>query len=341
MKREFKRINLLSRNSFHVDQTAERLVEADGEADLRELFREGVPGKWMVLGGGNNILFTRDYDGLLVVPAARGVEIVKEEGEENEGRAWVRAEAGLEWDDLVSWTVKHGLWGLENLSLIPGKVGAAPVQNIGAYGAEAKDCIESVECFFVDDLETRTLKRAECAFGYRESIFKHELRGKCIILAVTFVLSRTPRPDLGYGDLARETEARGGATLANIREAVCAIRRSKLPDTAVLGNAGSFFKNPTVDLATAGRLRAEWPDMPLYPSAEGAGRMKLAAGWLIDRCGLKGYREGNVGVHDRQALVLVNHGGATGGEVVALARKVQQRVRERFGVEIAPEVNII
>ena len=351
MKREFKRINLLSRNSFHVDQVAERLVEADGEADLRELFREGVPEKWMVLGGGNNILFTRDYDGLLVVPAARGIEITREEGD----RTWVRAEAGLEWDDLVSWSVAHGLWGLENLSLIPGKVGAAPVQNIGAYGAEAQRGIESVECFFVDDLKMRTLRREECAFGYRESIFKHELRGKCIILAVTFVLSRTPRPDLDYGDLARETEARGGATLENIREAVCAIRRSKLPDTAVLGNAGSFFKNPTVDLATAGRLRAEWPDMPLYPSpsstststspsaggAGGAGRVKLAAGWLIDRCGMKGFREGNVGVHDRQALVLVNHGGATGGEVLALARKVQQRVRERFGVEIVPEVNII
>ena len=177
------------------------------------------------------------------------------------------------------------------------------------------------------------------AFGYRESVFKHALRGRVVITAVTFRLSRRPRPDLGYGDLLRETEARGGATLRNIREAVCAIRRSKLPDTAVLGNAGSFFKNPVVEAAVAERLRTDYPALPLYPAAEG--RMKLAAGWLIEQAGMKGHREGCVGVHDRQALVLVNYGDATGGEVLALAHKVQEAVRAKFGVEIAAEVNVL
>ena len=251
----------------------------------------------------------------------------------------VRAEAGVEWDDLVAWAVERDLWGIENLSLIPGKVGAAPVQNIGAYGAEAKDAIESVEMFCTDTCNTLILSREHCAFGYRESVFKHALRGRVVITAVTFRLSRRPRPDLGYGDLLRETEARGGATLRNIREAVCAIRRSKLPDTAVLGNAGSFFKNPVVEAAVAERLRTDYPALPLYPAAEG--RMKLAAGWLIEQAGMKGHREGCVGVHDRQALVLVNYGGATGSEVLALAHKVQEAVRAKFGVEIAAEVNVL
>lgn len=198
----------------------------------------------------------------------------------------VRAEAGVEWDDLVAWAVERDLWGIENLSLIPGKVGAAPVQNIGAYGAEAKDAIESVEMFCTDTCNTLILSREHCAFGYRESVFKHALRGRVVITAVTFRLSRRPRPDLGYGDLLRETEARGGATLRNIREAVCAIRRSKLPDTAVLGNAGSFFKNPVVEAAVAERLRTDYPALPLYPAAEG--RMKLAAGWLIEQAGHEG-----------------------------------------------------
>ena len=199
--------------------------------------------------------------------------------------------------------------------------------------------IESVEMFCTDTCNTLILSREHCAFGYRESVFKHALRGRVVITAVTFRLSRRPRPDLGYGDLLRETEARGGATLRNIREAVCAIRRSKLPDTAVLGNAGSFFKNPVVEAPVAERLLAEYPDMPHYAAPEG--RIKLAAGWLIDRAGMKGYREGSVGVHERQALVLVNHGGATGGEVIAFARTVQAKVREKFGIEIDTEVNIL
>ncbi|WP_417013862.1 UDP-N-acetylmuramate dehydrogenase [Alistipes sp.] len=335
MIREFSDIDLADRNSFRVRQRAARLVEFETADDLKEFFAKGVPARWTVLAGGNNILFTRDYDGVLLTPRGTSVDVVAETPDE----VIVRAAAGVEWDDLVAWAVERDLWGLENLSLIPGKVGAAPVQNIGAYGAEAKDTIQSVEMFCVDTCNTLILSKEHCAFGYRESVFKHALRGRVVITAVTFRLSRRPQPELGYGDLLRETEVRGGVTLRNIREAVCAIRRSKLPDTAVLGNAGSFFKNPVVETAAAERLRAAYPDMPLYPAGEG--HAKLAAGWLIERAGMKGHREGCVGVHERQALVLVNYGGATGGEVLALARKVQEAVRTKFGVEIAAEVNVL
>lgn len=335
MIRDFYDIDLSDRNSFHVRQRAARLVEFETTDDLTAFFRKGAPAKWTVLAGGNNILFTQDYDGVLLTPRAASIDVAAETPD----AVAVRAEAGVEWDDLVAWAVERDLWGIENLSLIPGKVGAAPVQNIGAYGAEAKDAIESVEMFCTDTCNTLILSREHCAFGYRESVFKHALRGRVVITAVTFRLSRRPQPALGYGDLLRETEARGGATLRNIREAVCAIRRSKLPDTAVLGNAGSFFKNPVVEAAVAERLRTNYPALPLYPAAEG--RMKLAAGWLIEQAGMKGHREGRVGVHDRQALVLVNYGGAAGGEVLALARKVQEAVRAKFGVEIAAEVNVL
>jgi UDP-N-acetylmuramate dehydrogenase len=215
------------------------------------------------------------------------------------------------------------------------------VQNIGAYGAEAKDTITFVEYFDTRTMEVVRLSSEECRFGYRESIFKQELKGVAIILAVEFRLSRTPRPNLGYGDVIKEVEARGGATLGNIREAICAIRSSKLPDPKVLGNAGSFFKNPIVEREVAEKLLARYADMPHYPVAGDDTKVKLAAGWLIDKSGLKGYKDGSVGVHDRQALVLVNHGGATGGDVMRLAGYVCQQVKEKFGVEISPEVNIL
>ena len=335
MIREFHQISLRTRNSFGVDQQAARLVEFETPEDLRTLFAAGIPEKWTVLAGGNNILFTRDYDGVLLTPVARGITLLSDDGDE----VRVRADAGVEWDDLVEWAVGRGLWGIENLSLIPGKAGAAPVQNIGAYGCEAKDAIRRVEMYCVETGAMLTLDAAHCGFGYRESVFKHDLKGRAIITAVEIALTHTPRPRLGYGDMEREVEARGGATLRNIREAICAIRRAKLPDPAVLGNAGSFFKNPVVGAAAAERLLAEYPDMPHYPAPEG--RVKLAAGWLIDRAGMKGSRKGAVGVHERQALVLVNHGGATGGEVIAFAHEVQEQVREKFGIEIDTEVNIL
>lgn len=335
MIREFHQIDLSGRNSFGVGQQAARLAEFETEEDLRTIFSGGVPERWAVLSGGNNILFTRDYDGLLLTPVARQITPLGEEGD----TVRVRADAGVEWDDLVEWAVDRGLWGIENLSLIPGKAGAAPVQNIGAYGCEAKDVIEWVHMFCTDNRSAMVIDAGHCCFGYRESIFKHELRGRVIITAVDIRLSRTPRPRLGYGDVEREVEARGGATLRNIREAICSIRRAKLPDPAVLGNAGSFFKNPVVEASVAENLLKAYPDMPHYPAPEG--REKLAAGWLIDRTGMKGHRAGNVGVHERQALVIVNHGGATGGEVIAFARTVQTRVREKFGIEIDTEVNIL
>lgn len=336
MIREFHQISLRTRNSFGVDQQAARLVEFETPEDLRTLFAAGIPEKWTVLAGGNNILFTRDYDGVLLTPVARGITLLSDDGDE----VRVRADAGVEWDDLVEWAVERGLWGIENLSLIPGKAGAAPVQNIGAYGCEAKDVIERVHMFCTDNRSAMVIDAGHCCFGYRESIFKHELRGRVIITAVDIRLSRTPRPRLGYGDVEREVEARGGVTLRNIREAICAIRRAKLPDPKVTGNAGSFFKNPVVDECVARQLQAQWPDMPVYPAAGCAGRVKLAAGWLIDKAGLKGYKRGRVGVHERQALVLVNLGGATGGEVIDFAHTVQMRVHEKFGIEIDTEVNI-
>ena len=298
MIREFHQISLRGRNSFGVDQRAARLVEFETAEDLRTFFAAGIPGRWTVLAGGNNILFTEDYDGVLLTPVARQIALLSDDGDE----VRLRVEAGVEWDDLVEWAVERGLWGIENLSLIPGKAGSAPVQNIGAYGCEAKDAIRRVEMYCVETGNLLTLDAAHCGFGYRESVFKHDLKGRVIITAIEIRLSHTPRP-------------------------------------AVLGNAGSFFQNPVVEAPDAERLLAEYPDMPHYAAPEG--RVKLAAGWLIDRAGMKGYREGSVGVHERQALVLVNHGGATGGEVIAFARTVQAKVREKFGIEIDTEVNIL
>ena len=338
MIREFHQISLRTRNSFGVDQQAARLVEFETPEDLRTLFAAGIPEKWTVLAGGNNILFTEDYDGVLLTPVARQIALLSDDGDE----VRVRADAGVEWDDLVEWAVGRGLWGIENLSLIPGKAGAAPVQNIGAYGCEAKDAIRRVEMYCVETGAMLTLDAAHCGFGYRESVFKHALRGRVVITAVTFRLSRRPRPDLGYGDLLRETEARGGATLRNIREAICAIRRAKLPDPAVLGNAGSFFMNPIVDEEKFRKLQAQYPQIPHYEmaDADGTTRYKVPAGWLIDQCGWKGRSLGRAGVYARQALVLINLGGATGQEVKKLCEAVRHDVAERFGIEINPEVNI-
>jgi UDP-N-acetylmuramate dehydrogenase len=318
-------------------QQAKTLVEFENAEDLRDYFTESRPERWYVLGAGNNTLFTADYDGVLFTPVSRGRAVIASTDEYVE----VRAEAAHDWDELVEWSVNEGLWGIENLSAIPSSVGAAPVQNIGAYGAEAKDAITVVEYFDTRTLEVVRLTNAECKFSYRESIFKQELKGLVIILAVEFRLYRAPRPNLGYGDVISEVEARGGATLRNIRDAICAIRSRKLPDPQVLGNAGSFFKNPIVELCVAERLLKEYPDMPSYAVPNDDKHVKLAAGWLIDRAGLKGYRDGNVGVHQNQALVLVNYGGATGGEVIALSEYVSKCVKDKFGVEIRPEVNLL
>ena len=336
MIRYYENIDISERNSFHVRQVAKHLVEFDRAEELPELFDKYGTESWYVLSGGNNILFTRDVESLLITPCDNRIEVVAE----SDTTVRVKVGAGVEWDDLVAWGVERNLWGIENLSLIPGKAGAAPVQNIGAYGVEAKDTIRSVEMYFVEGGNFVTLAAEHCAFGYRDSVFKHSLKGRVIITAIEIELSKIPNPRLDYGDVIREVDVRGGATLANIRDAICSIRRSKLPDTAVLGNAGSFFKNPVVEREVAERLLTEYPNMPHYPAAE-EGKVKLAAGWLIDKAGMKGYKEGNVGVHERQALVLVNLGGATGSEVIAFAHKVVATVKEKFGIEISPEVNIL
>lgn len=336
MIRETADAPLRQRNSFHVEEQAERLIEFDREEDLDLIFGKGRPERWYVLGGGNNILFTRRFEGTLIKPAATGITVIGEDAD----TVTLRAEAATDWDRMVAWCVERGLWGAENLSLIPGTVGASPVQNIGAYGAEAAGIIYRVHLYDTLRREHVTLEKADCRFAYRDSIFKHEMRGRTVITAVELRLGKHPSPNLAYGDLKAQVEARGGASIANIRNAVCAIRRSKLPDPDTLGNAGSFFKNPVVDNATAERLREEDPACPVYP-VSAHGMCKLAAGWLIDRAGLKGFRMGRVGVHERQALVLVNFGGATGNDVMALARYVQQRVFDSFGVRIEPEVNIL
>ena len=337
MKRIYNNINLENRNSFGVKQQATMLVEFETAQELKELFEELKPSKWYVLGAGNNTLFTDDYDGVLFTPICSKRTILNDDG------VWVdvRVESAHDWDEFVAWSVDNGLWGIENLSAIPSSVGAAPVQNIGAYGAEVKSVVTTVEYFDTQKLEVVRLKYEECGFGYRESIFKHELRGVAIILAVEFRLHRSATPNLGYGDVIKEVESRGGATIKNIRDAICAIRASKLPDPKELGNAGSFFKNPIVPKIVAERLLNEYPNMPSYPVPNNEECVKLAAGWLIDQAGLKGYREGHVGVHDRQALVLVNHGGATGGEVLHFAEFVCSVVHTKFGVNIVPEVNIL
>ena len=337
MIREYINHPLRERNSFHVEESAARIVEFDDKADLDTLFtKDNTPEKWYVLGGGNNILFTQHYDGTLIHPTGKKTKVLNDDY----SALLVEVEAGMDWDEFVCWCVERGVWGAENLSLIPGTVGAAPVQNIGAYGAEAKDIIHAVHYFDTQLREHLTLLNKECRFAYRDSIFKQELRGRAIITSVEFCLSKTPQPNLGYGDLIRETEARGEASLQNIRDAVCAIRQGKLPDTAVLGNAGSFFKNPIIPREDAEQMQAQYENMPIYPTADDNKR-KLAAGWLIDQAGMKGYRNGNVGVHDRQALVLVNYGGATGCEVINLSKEVQLRVKEKFGIAIEPEVNIL
>ncbi|MCB9184635.1 MAG: UDP-N-acetylmuramate dehydrogenase [Flavobacteriales bacterium] len=327
-------------NTFGIAATAAALARFSSVEDLRELLASpelsGV--KRLVLGGGSNVLFTQDFDGLVLLNELPGIEVVREE----EGHVVVKAGAGVIWHELVMHAVGQGWGGIENLSLIPGKVGAAPMQNIGAYGVEIKDCFESLEALRVSDGEIVRFTKTECAFGYRESFFKRAGKDRFIILSVSLRLTTANhvlRTD--YGNIKDEL-SRGGIatpTIRQVSDAVIAIRRSKLPDPAILGNAGSFFKNPVVPGDVAERIRAEHPNAPIYPSSDG--QAKLAAGWLIEQCGWKGKRAGACGVHERQALVLVNHGGAIGKEVYDLSEAVLRSVHKRFGVELEREVNII
>jgi UDP-N-acetylmuramate dehydrogenase len=287
----------------------------------------------LILGGGSNLLLTRDFPGLVLHMRNTGIAIV---GSDRQA-TYVRAAAGESWHRLVLWTLQQGLGGLENLSLIPGSVGASPIQNIGAYGVEIKDRLHSLRAYdFIND-EILTLHKADCAFGYRDSIFKHALRDRAVILDVTFALPHRWQPQIAYAELARALTARGlqQPTPQQISEEVISIRRAKLPDPAQIGNAGSFFKNPIVTAGQRAALLQRFPALVSYAQADGG--FKLAAGWLIDQCGWKGRVLGAAGVYPQQALVLVNRGGATGADILALARAIQADVQARFGVALEPE----
>ncbi len=343
MIRKFNNISICSRNSFNIDVVTRELIEFDTVEDLAAIFSsESFGYGWLVVSGGNNILFTKDVDMTILTPCAKEISIIDRDAD----FATVKVQAGVEWDDVVEWAVVNGLWGIENLSLIPGKAGAAPIQNIGAYGVEISDVLVGVEYFDTQSLEVKNIATSDCQFAYRESIFKRSvvdggLKGVAIVTAITLKLSCSPNAKLGYADVEARVATLGGATLRNIRDVICGIRSEKLPDTKVMGNAGSFFKNPIVSKEIADKIAVQHPNMPHYPTSNDSGKVKLAAGWLIDKAGMKGYRSGCVGVHDRQALVLVNYGGAKGSEVLALAQKVQERVKESFSVEISTEVNIL
>jgi UDP-N-acetylmuramate dehydrogenase len=324
-------------NTLRVAATARRLAEVRSAAALPALLDSPeAQGPVLVLGQGSNVLFAGDYPGLVLRPLFHDVRVVEDDG----ATASVRAEAGAGWDDLVGWTLARGLAGLENLALIPGHVGAAPIQNIGAYGAEVAESIEHIEAW--DRLQRRTVRlgRADCAFGYRDSVFKR-VPERWIVTAVEFRLSRAAPLRLDYAGLREELAAAGvGAPSApQVAAAVRRLRRRKLPDPAVIGNAGSFFKNPVVPASLAARLQAEHPDAPVHPA--GAGLAKLSAAWLIERCGWRGYRDGDAGIAAQHALVLVNHGHAGGDQLLALARRVAQSVGERFGVVLEPEPRIV
>lgn len=338
MLKKYENIGLRDLNTFGIDVSCRCLVEFCSVDDLRELFICGTLAqeRWAVLSGGSNIIFTGDFDGTLLHPVCNDITVIEDDGES----VTVRVGAGKDWDEFVGWCVERGLWGVENLSGIPGLVGASPVQNIGAYGVEAKDSIKSVEAFAVKSGKVATIAAGYCDFGYRDSVFKRSLKGEVVITSVNFKLSRHPKPAMGYGDLYDRINALGGATLENIRRAVIDIRDSKLPNPKVNGNAGSFFKNPVVPEQFALELKGAYPDMPIYP-AQQTGHSKLAAGWLIDKCGWKGRRHGKVGVHERQALVLVNLGGASGNDVIELAGLVMADVKDKFSVNIEMEVNIL
>ncbi len=330
-------VSLKPFNTFGVDVQAQLFAEAHNDDDVRAALaycaEHSLP--LMVIGGGSNLLLTGDVKALVLRMASRGIRIVREDCLE----AIVEAEAGEPWHPFVQTCLELGLCGLENLSLIPGTVGAAPMQNIGAYGVEIKDVFHSLTGLDRQTGELREFSLEECAFGYRDSLFKHET-GRWLILRVRFVLSRVARLHLDYGPVRQRLDALGiqQPTPLDVSKAICAIRSEKLPDPAELGNAGSFFKNPLIPAELAARLKVSYPGLVGYPQADG--QVKLAAGWLIEQAGWKGYREGDAGVHRLQSLVLVNYGRATGAELLALAQRIQADIVERFGVTLEMEPNL-
>ncbi|MCF6406156.1 UDP-N-acetylmuramate dehydrogenase [Chitinophaga filiformis] len=333
-------VSLRSYNSFGIAGQARFFATFRSTDELKQLLENPPLPELphMILGGGSNILFVRNFfEGLLLKNEIRGIEVVGEDDQ----YVYVKAGAGENWHYFVMDCIKNNRAGLENLSLIPGNVGASPMQNIGAYGVEIKDCFHELEAYHLKDHATVVFNNADCQFGYRESVFKRKYKGQFAILSVTYRLSKHPKFNTSYGAIEEELKHMGVQELSiqAISQAVINIRSSKLPNPAEIGNAGSFFKNPTVTAEKYAQLKEAFPHIVAYPAADGG--YKLAAGWMIEQCGWKGFREGDAGVHARQALVLVNYGNATGDEIYRLSQRVLDSVHERFGVELEREVNIV
>ncbi|HEK0906262.1 TPA: UDP-N-acetylmuramate dehydrogenase [Pseudomonas putida] len=332
-----ERVSLKPFNTFGIDVKARYLALAHDDDEVRQALALAAQRQLpvLVVGGGSNLLLTRDVDALVLHMASRGRRILSDDGE----RVVIEAEAGEPWHPFVQWSLAQGLCGLENLSLIPGTVGAAPMQNVGAYGVEIKDVFAGLTALDRETGQLRDFTLNECAFAYRDSVFKRN-PGRWLILRVRFVLSRTLRAHLDYGPVRQRLKEQGvqEVTAQAISDAICSIRREKLPDPAELGNAGSFFKNPVVSAQLAEGIRARHPSLVAYPQADG--QVKLAAGWLIEQAGWKGYRDGDAGVHRLQSLVLVNYGQASGAQLHALAQRIQADILERFGVELEMEPNL-
>lgn len=332
-------ISLKSYNTFGIDVYAREFVEVNNLDELCILCAAFnlSDRKLLVLGGGSNVLLTQDFDGMVIKMNLKGITVVGD----NEDYTWLKAMSGEVWHEFVLNCIDRDLSGVENLSLIPGCVGASPMQNIGAYGVEIKDTFDSLEAVEIATGELVKFTNADCKFGYRESIFKHEAKGKYIIASVVFKLNKKHKFNITYGAIQQTLEKNGVTTptVKAISDAVISIRESKLPNPKVLGNAGSFFKNPEIPVAQFEALKAEYPTIVGYPAS--AGHIKVAAGWLIEQCGWKGKLVGHAGSHKDQALVLVNYGGATGNEIWQLAMDIQASVQQKFGVTINPEVNVI
>lgn len=320
-----------------MDYKADCFAELRSEEDAVDFLRDKkqYPEPLLIIGEGSNILFTGDYKGTVVYAKIEGIKVEQQ----NDNQVVVSAGSGVKWDNFVEWCVNNGLGGVENLSLIPGLVGATPVQNIGAYGMEVKDSIEKVRTINISDGSFREFSNKECRFGYRDSIFKKDFKNKYLVIKVFFKLNTIPSFKTEYGSLKKEVEKLGETNLRNVRHAVINIRRCKLPDPEVFGNAGSFFKNPVINKADAENLFQKYPYIPHY--LDFSGGFKLAAGWLIDQCGWKGKRIGDAGVYDKQALVLVNYGNATGKDIYDLSEAIKQSVFNKFGIELEREVEIL
>lgn len=329
-------ISLKPYNTFHLPTKARWFMEYEDEEDLGKILRDEYFQEClsMHIGQGSNLLFLNDYNGIILHSRIKGMEVKAED----EDKVILRVGAGCIWDEVVAYAVSQGWYGIENLSLIPGEMGAAAVQNIGAYGVELKDVVESVEAYNQLTFEKHIYPVENCGYAYRESRFKDPHQDPHIITQVNLRLSKHLHFTLDYGQL-KERVGGENPTLEAVRNAVIAIRREKLPDPSVLGNAGSFFKNPIVEAGYFLRLQMLYPDIPSYPAEEG--KVKIPAGWLIEQCGFKGRRHGEVGVYEKQALVLVNYGGATGDEIALVAESIRTAVQERFGIELMPEVKYI